>query len=95
MWGSLAQLSKIVVPSASVAARIKLIVAPTEMISKYIFAPISLSAVAIILPWVISTVAPSDSKPLMCWSIGRTPNLHPPGNPTVPLWHLPRRLPNK
>ena len=95
MWGSFAQLSKIVVPSASVAASIKFIVAPTEIISKYIFAPVSFSAVAIILPWVISTVAPNDSKPFICWSIGRTPNLHPPGNPTIPWWHLPKRLPNK
>lgn len=50
MCGSFALLSIIVVPSAKMLARIALIVAPTETVSKYIFVPINSFANAFTLP---------------------------------------------
>ena len=93
MWGSLAALSIIVVPSARTEASITLIVAPTETTSIYIEVPTNFDALAVIFPWVVSTFAPKASKPLICWSIGLAPNLQPPGIPTVTAPLRPSILP--
>ena len=79
--GSLATFSSTVLPSALLAAIIRLIVAPTETISKNILAPFSFSATRYMAPCSFFTLAPSFSNPLMCWSIGLGPSGHPPGSP--------------
>ena len=82
MWGSLAALSIVVVPLAKTLANITFIVAPTETTSIYIWAPFRQFAFADIVPFPISTLAPNNSKPFICWSIGLAPKLQPPGIPT-------------
>ena len=84
-----------VIPSASVAAIITLIVAPTETTSKNIFAPISLSALTLTAPCSIVTSAPRASNPFICWSIGLTPIEHPPGRTTLALLNLDNNAPMK
>ena len=79
MWGSLAALDIMVVPSAFTAASIKFIVAPTDAKSRFILVPISLSAVIINRLSFSSTFAPSASKPFKCKLIGLAPIEHPPG----------------
>ena len=67
---------------ARTLAIIILIVAPTETISIYIFVPINFFAFKEIFPCEILDSAPNASNPFICWSIGRTPKLQPPGKPT-------------
>ena len=46
-------------------------------------------------PLDTSTSAPSASKPLICWSIGLGPKLHPPGSPTSARPQRPSKAPIK
>ena len=93
--GSFATFSKTVTPSASVAAIITLIVAPTETTSKNMLAPTNLSAFTLTAPCSITTSAPKASKPFICWSIGLTPIGHPPGSTTLACLNLDNRAPMK
>ena len=68
-----------VFPFAKVAAIIKLIVAPTDAKSKNIFAPCNSLASIIYFVSSFVIVAPKDSNPFRCKSIGLDPILHPPG----------------
>ena len=61
--GSLAAFSITVLPFASTAANIIFIVAPTEAISKYIFAPFSSFASTIYFSLSFVIVAPKASNP--------------------------------
>ena len=54
-----------------------------------------MSAFALIMPLSIETVAPSASNPFMCWSIGRTPKLHPPGIETLARLQRESRVPSR
>ena len=94
MWGSLAALSIVVVPSARTLARIAFIVAPTETTSIYIEFPTNFFTFAEILPWETSTFAPKASNAFICWSIGLAPKLQPPGIPTSAAPHLPKSEPS-
>ena len=69
-------------PFAKTAASITLIVAPTDTMSMYTGLPFNFLAFAYIFPFSTVTLAPNNSKPLICWSIGLAPNLQPPGIPT-------------
>lgn len=91
--GSLAAFSIVDIPSANTVASIAFIVAPTDTISKYIWLPFNFFAFTSIFPCSASTVAPSNSKAFMCWSIGLAPSLHPPGIPTTACLHLPSNAP--
>ena len=91
--GSLAAFSITVRPLAKTAASIIFIVAPTDTTSIYIDAPTSLSAFAHTIPSIVSTLAPSISKPLICWSIGLTPKSQPPGIATSAFLNLPSITP--
>ena len=64
--GSFAAFEIMVLPSAQTAASIMFIVAPTDTTSKYISAPTSLSAFAVIMPRCMLTSAPSARKPFIC-----------------------------
>ena len=91
--GSFAAFSIVDVPSASTAASIAFMVAPTDTMSRYIWLPFSFLAFTSIFPCSASTVAPSCSKAFMCWSIGLAPSLQPPGIPTIACLHLPSSAP--
>lgn len=57
--------------------------------------PIRRSASVMILPYSISTSAPKARNPLICWSIGRLPILHPPGSATSACLYFPSRAPSR
>ena len=63
-------------------------------ITNKFFLPTSLSALAVTIPLTILTSAPSALKPLICWSIGRLPMLHPPGSATSASLYLPNNAPS-
>ena len=47
------------------------------------------------IPFSIVTLAPRASKPLICWSIGRTPKSQPPGGATRARFIRPSKAPRK
>ena len=94
--GSRAAFSITVVPSARTAAKMALIVAPTETISMKIRAPCKpCGAAKWTVPLSSLTVAPKAIKAFKCWSIGRGPILSPPGKVTVARWKRPNKAPIK
>ena len=97
MCGSLAAFSMVVVPWASAAAIMMFMVAPTDTTSRYTGAPTSRPFLAAvwIKPPSTDTSAPMVVKPLMCWSIGRTPKLQPPGMATVAWPKRPSSAPSR
>ena len=80
--GSIAQLSRMVVPSASTAPISTFSVPVTLTMSKVKCPPFSRFAVALMKPFSTTISAPSACRPLMCWSTGREPIAQPPGSDT-------------
>ena len=94
-WGSFAALAIMVCPSAATAASIMFMVAPTLTTSRYISAPLSLSALAFTEPPCITISAPSARMPFICWSMGRWPMAQPPGRAISAFLYRPSSAPKR
>ena len=93
--GSFAAFSIMLKPFAFTAASIAFIVAPTETTSRYIWLPLSESAVTSTIPWSIEHAAPRAENAFRCWSMGRSPRGQPPGIETLALLNFPSSAPKK